>query len=163
MLGRRKWVLFGSLLGVLLLGSVMIGWLGLRAFMGSDPLSGGPQDELTNAQIESAAYMRLPPSAHNVQVLYDGFQEYHIHVRFEMDPADLPAFLSSTQITSPLSTTLQPFNHNSLEPQRAWWTPQQAQHWQAAMLQRDLFSQAVLIDMTDPQRYIVFVGLYNLG
>jgi hypothetical protein len=122
-------------------------------------------DTLTREQIEKAAGVRLPAGARDLHSHYASFQDFIVHVRFELDPADLPAFLGSLPITDPqISSAERPLMYSEGMPE--WWQPDAAQSFQAVSGQVALPSgapdyQAVLVDTTDPAKSIVYIVAFD--
>ena len=142
------------------LGVLALRWAG--GLVAQDPLLGGAQEDLTAAQIENIARIKLPPSAAGVHALAGGFQDRYIFVRFDIDRADLPALAADKHwpaLDSSGAAGL-PFQPG-LEPDREWWAPRQAKRFASGSSFVDGIAQAVLVDMTDPNRYIVYVQTFE--
>lgn len=158
---RRRWLpwlLVGLVLGIV--NVCIIGYVALRAINASDLLLGTElNDELTNEQIERLIEAKLPPSTNNVHSYYTKFQDYSAQVRFDIDAADAPQFIASTPFTGTWHTTDNPLGTSS---EYAWWRPQEAQQFQWA--ERDVGSgrETILIDMSDPARYIVYWSGFSI-
>lgn len=152
-----RWLACGALALCLLAACGVAGgaawWLGgaVRTARGGPPTP-------TIAEIENVARLRLPPSAGNTQAEIIGFQDRVIRLRFEMEPADLQPFLATTFLAPPLSTTTNPFG-SAAGPGAtpAWWTPWQAQRFQAGRATVGGVTQAILIDTADARIYVVYV------
>jgi hypothetical protein len=155
---RWLWWLAGTI-AVAVAACALVGWLGLR-WLTNDPLLGGYQENLTTAQIESLGRIKLPPSAAGLQARAGGFQDRFISIRFDMAPAELDSFLRSTRYTPAIGpTTAVPFQ--SLAEDAPWWRPQDAQRFEAGTNFVDGISQSVLVDVTDAQRYVVYVQTFE--
>jgi hypothetical protein len=155
---RWLWWLIGAVAG-LVIGCVVIGLVAWR-WLGSNPLLGDEQEQLTAAQIESIGRIQLPPSAAGIQARAGGFQDRFISIRFDMLPAELDTFLKATRYTPSISpTTKIPFQ--SLSDGISWWRPQDAQRFESGENFVDGISQAVLVDMTSTERYIVYVQTFE--
>jgi hypothetical protein len=159
---RWLWWLLGACgLGIVtctLLGAVVL-WRLSQFGLGTSMV-----DELPREKVELAAGVKLPPSARNLHSHYTAFQDYFIHVRFDMDPADMPVFLSSTHVDLPLSSTI-PLSFDE-ELNVSWWRPLEAKQFQAGQGSVSLphgypESQSILIDTTDPNRYIVYITAFD--
>lgn len=152
-----RWPACGALaLCLLTAGGVASGvawWLGgvVRTARGGPPTP-------TIAEIENVARLRLPPRAGNTQAEIIGFQDRLIRLRFEMDPDDVQPFLATTFLAPPPSTTTNPFG-SAAGPGAApaWWTPWQAQRFQAGRATVGGVTQAILIDTAGTQVYVVYV------
>jgi hypothetical protein len=155
---RWLWWLLG---GSAILGLGCVAAFGLLLVSACDnPLLGGYQEDLTTAQIEGIGRITLPPSAGGVHARAGGFQDRFIHIRFDMAPADLGPFLKGTRYTPSVGPAKQvPFQ--SIAPDAPWWRPQDAQRFEAGNNFVDGISQTVLVDMTDPERYIVYVETFE--
>jgi hypothetical protein len=117
------------------------------------------------AKIEAFADLRLPASATDLQSHLSGFQdESSLRVRFAILPSDLQSFMRTTRFTEPLSSSgipdliAEPFD-------LPWWKPRTVQHYLAGKttFQREDAGrqyQAILIDTSDPQRYIVYLMVF---
>lgn len=151
---RRRWLpwlLVGLVLAVV--NVCIVGYVALRSFDSSGFMGTTLNDELTHEQIEQLIEAELPPSANNVHSYYTKFQDYYAQVRFDIDAADAPQFIASTPFTGTWQTT-----DNSLGTlsEHTWWQPEEAQRFQ--WTERDVGSgtETLLIDMSDPTRYIVY-------
>ena len=134
------------------------GWDG--AGLGDNSLLGDEQEHLTTAQIESIGRIQLPPSAAGIQARAGGFQDRFISIRFDMLPAELDAFLKATRYTPSISPTTElPFQ--SISNDAPWWRPQDAQRFEAGQNFVDGISQTILVDMTNLERYIVYVQTFE--
>lgn len=174
---RLLWGTGAAVAACLLSGCIIVAGLGRGVWSGiansDDPLFSPGRTNLTSAQIEGRARITLPPSARNVRAYDQSFMDTIIFVRFEMAPADLPQFLAGTQVSLPLSHTVNPFGGQSLGPNTAlaWWTPQGAQRFEAGTASVETgapgsshgLSQTILIDTTDAQTYIVYVRTLHLA
>jgi hypothetical protein len=143
-----RWLLGG--LALLLIGCVALVVWGLRSFEMGTTI----EDELDREEIERLIEAKVPPSAGDIHSYYTGFQDYFAQVRFEIPAADLPQFLASSPFTQTLSTVDNPFGSGSDD--RDWWRPYEAQRflWGKSTKVDETF--VLLIDMTDPARYIVY-------
>jgi hypothetical protein len=155
---RWLWWLVGAVAG-LLIGCAVVGLVGLRWLSGIALLD-DQQENLTPSQIEKIGRIELPPSAAGIQARAGGFQDRYISIRFDIAPADLDAFLRATRYTPSIGPTAEiPFQ--SLAPDASWWRPQDAQRFEAGQNVVDSISQAVLVDMTSKERYIVYVQTFE--
>jgi hypothetical protein len=151
------WLAGGLVLGVVACvaaGALALGW--------ADGILGSTQENLTQAQIESIGRIKLPPSAANLHAVAGGFQDRFILVRFDIDRADLPAlagsrYWPSLDSTGAVGVPFQP----GLEPDRPWWKPREAQRFASGSNVVDGIAQAVLVDMTDANRYIVYIQTFE--
>ncbi len=152
--GRPRWLpwALGGLI-VLLVGCVVVIGLGLW-FVRNASLSTSPEDRLSQEEVEGLIEAKLPPSASELHSYYIGFQDFFARVRFEIPAADLPQFLASTAFTDPPSTTDNPFS--PVEKDQAWWRPYEAQRFQWFERPQGSGKATLLIDMTNPDRYIVY-------
>jgi hypothetical protein len=155
---RWLWWLAGALT-LLLIGCAIVGWLGLR-WLGGNPLLSGYQEDLTPAQIEGIGRIKLPPSAANIHARAGGFQDRFIYIRFDVAPADLDSFLKATRYTPSIAPATQ-MSFQSIAPDAPWWRPQDAKRFEAGDGFVDGISQTVLVDMTDAERYIVYVQTFE--
>lgn len=162
---RWLWVTAGCGVLTLVLGVavVAVGWFALGQLGSFDFLGSTLVDKLTPAQIEQAAAIKLPPSARAIHSTYESFQDYNLHVRFEMDAADLPAFTAQLPITQPLTSTMPNSIVSTIN--QVWWQPTSATTFQAVEESVNLpngpQSIALLIDTTNPTTYIVYVAAFS--
>jgi hypothetical protein len=155
---RWLWWLIGAV-ACFVIGCAVVGWLGWR-WLASSPLLSDEQEHLTTAQIESIGRIQLPPSAAGIQARAGGFQDRFISIRFDMLPAELDAFLKATRYTPSISPTTElPFQ--SISNDAPWWRPQDAQRFEAGENFVDGISQTILVDMTNLERYIVYVQTFE--
>jgi hypothetical protein len=155
---RWLWWLIG-VVACFVIGCTVVGVVGWR-WLGSSPLLGDAQEHLTTAQIENIGRIQLPPSAAGIQARAGGFQDRFISIRFDMLPAELDAFLKATRYTPSISPTTElPFQ--SISNDAPWWRPQDAQRFEAGENFVDGISQTILVDMTNLERYIVYVQTFE--
>jgi hypothetical protein len=151
---RRRWLPW-LLIGLVLMvvNVCVVGYVALRAVNSSGLLGTTLNDELTNEQIEQLIEAKLPPSTNNVHSYYTQFMDYYAEVRFDIDAADAPQFIASTPFTNTWQTTDNPLGTAADRP---WWQPSNAHRFQ--WTERDVGGgrETLLIDMSDPRRYIVY-------
>lgn len=152
---QRRWLIIGGALVVLLLAFVAFSVL-----VFSIGGLGGPTRNMTPEQAAALARVTLPPSAHNVEYIDGGFQDRFIHLRFDMDAAELDSFLRGTFVAPPLTDTDVPFQA-SLEPDESWWQPRNASTFKSGGGSRNGVYQSLLVDMTNAQTYVVYVATFE--
>jgi hypothetical protein len=164
-LPRRRWLPWAIVgLLVLLVGVAVVTYV-LRQAEQIDFLGTTLVDKLTREQAEATAGVTLPASARGLRSHYSVFQDYIVHLRFEIDPSDAPALLSSLPIIDPsISSSERPPMYTEGMPD--WWRPDAAATFQAVSGQVSLPSgypehQDVLIDTTDPAQYIVYIVAFD--
>jgi hypothetical protein len=144
-------------------GAVML--LGLNTFIDnatSDRFICYDLPQLPRAKIEKRAWLKFPPSAQNVSVYGEGFSDCIIYTRFEIAPGDLNALLQTTLIKQPLSSKY-PW------PPMFYYEPQEAPPgWNLGMRSflagegsKAQYYQGILINMDDPNLYVVYVITYD--
>jgi hypothetical protein len=163
---RRRWVPWAiagvaALLLVCAAGAIYgLGQLGQADLLGTTLV-----DQLTREQAEAAAGVRLPASARGLHTHYAAFQDYIIHVRFEIDPADAAGLLGGLPIANPtISSSERPLMYSDGMPE--WWRPDGAARFQSVSGEASLPSGApdslsVLIDTTDPAVYTVYIVAFD--
>jgi hypothetical protein len=163
---KRRWLrwLIGGI-AVFLLGAIalVVGgmwWVSQQDFLGTTKV-----DELTPAQITDVAAITLPKSARNLHSHYAAFQDYIVHVRFEIDPSETQSFVDSLSLNDPTRSTSQLPNLYS-EGMPAWWQPEKATQFQAiegAVRTSATYPdwQIILIDTSAPTNHIVYVVAYD--
>ena len=135
-------------------GFVLIGAAGLQGGLSQ------PQAH-TTAEIEALARIVIPPGATNIHAEDGGFQDRFIHVRFDIVPGELDTFLSGSRYTPNVGDGGEvPFQH-SIEPKAEWWRPRAASTYKSGSGFVDGVSQAVLIDTSDSERYVVYVATFE--
>jgi hypothetical protein len=117
-------------------------------------------DEADPATINANAQIELPPSTRDIHVRVSGFREISTHVRFAIDATDLPQFLDSTLCNEPLAPTNPAFQEEG-SGDLSWWRPGDAQRLQECVGKRTGFYQHVLVDVSNPDTYIVYVYAGN--
>src|SRR5258706_1091839 len=147
----RPWLLGG--LALVLVGCVVVVGLGVW-FFSSFEMGSTIEDELSRESIEGMIEAKMPPSASNIHSYYTGFQDYFAQVRFDIPAADLPQLLASSPYTQTLSMVDNPFGSGPND--RDWWRPYEAQRFQWGKSTKVGETFVLLIDMTDPNRYIVY-------
>ena len=138
---------------MLLAGCVVVVGLGVW-FFNRFEMGSTVEDQLSREDIERLIEAKLPPSATAIHSYYTGFQDYFAQVRFEMSAADVSTFLASTPFTQTLSTGDNPFAPRAADS--PWWRPYEAQRFQWGRSTKVGETFVLLIDMTDPNRYIVY-------
>ncbi len=122
-------------------------------------------DDTAPALSETAIERMLPSSTTNLQSHWPGISDSVLRVRFEIDSQDLPRFLASSRLPQTLSDReIPPLLQDPFD--RDWWQPLQARRFQSA---RTSFSrpdgsrayQALLVDTTDAQRFVVYLAVLN--
>lgn len=141
-----------------------------RKWLADKFLFGGYTEWVSRQQINQIGAMRIPASATDVKARVRSWQDTLLVVRFSIPPGDLTAFLDSTGIRRPLSTTEAPSAFKT-EWYAPWWRPGrpvvfEAGEGEVVRTRRDAEDgfqweetvlQAVLIDESDPQKYIVWM------
>lgn len=113
-------------------------------------------DSYETSIIEDNANIILPPSAREIYAYTTGFQDIFIQVRFSTNADELDEFMTSTLCQEPLrKIELEPSTYDGIS---GWWTPDQAEHLKGCTGNKDHSHQTVMVDMTDPSVYIVFVS-----
>jgi hypothetical protein len=112
-------------------------------------------DEVSH--IESNADITLPQSAHDIYAYTTGFQDIFIKVRFSMSANELDDFMKGTLCQEPLRKT-EPGRPSASDGTSRWWTPDQVEQLQGCTGSKDHSHQEIMIDMTDPNVYVVFVS-----
>ncbi len=98
----------------------------------------------------------LPSSATEIHGYVDGFRDVTTHMRFQIPSGDLPFFLNSTSCTAPLSDA-DIRRQLPGRPDWDWWTPEKAESYGSCTGVTEHMAQLIFIDMTDPQKYVVYV------
>jgi hypothetical protein len=107
--------------------------------------------------IEGNADITLPPSAHDIYAYTTGFQDIFIKVRFSMRANELDEFMQSTLCQESL-TQMEPEQPSTSDRTFDWWTPDQAGQLKGCTGSKDHSHQTVMIDMSNPSIYVVFVS-----
>jgi hypothetical protein len=107
--------------------------------------------------IEGNADITLPPSAYDIYAYTTGFQDIFIKVRFSMSSNELDEFMKSTLCHEPLRQ-MEPKQPSDSGGTSDWWTPDQAKQLEGCTGSQDHSHQTVMIDMTNPSVYVVFVS-----
>jgi hypothetical protein len=128
-----------------------------------------PPDWMTTPQnIEYVAHIKVPASAHNFYGYAEGFQDTTTYYRFEIDPADLSPLMANSQDCPPVSPGDFPDTADAdFHQAHPWWQPYAA--WRPETKQ--LFvacggrlgsrEKYLLVDMTDPQTYRVYIYYFS--
>jgi hypothetical protein len=156
---RWLWWLLGGALAMLLM-CVAIGGYGVWALSRIDLLGATLEDELDRAQIAQLIEADLPPSTAHVRSYYTQFQDYFACIRFEIDPADLEVFVASTPFPQPLQRSNDPavVSTSCTQP---WWQADQAHTLLWATRPVGSGAETLIIDISDPQRMIVYWNGYS--
>lgn len=159
--GLARWV--KVLIGLSLIGfaALAIGGYALLATFRDQPFFLEQAQPSTTAEIASIARISIPASASNIHAHAAGFQDRYIYVRFDLPPADLNSFLGVTRYTPAVSeSSAIPFQE-SIEPDETWWKPRSATRFLSGTNFVDGISQSVLIDISNPELYIVYVSTFE--
>ena len=151
----------GVLALVVLLGCLVASGWTLFQFKTYDPFIANDYfpslpDSNEAALVESNASFRFPPSARDIYTYTTGFRDISVQVRFSMNPGELDEFLAGTLCQEPL----QEIEVSPLAPSSEtaeWWTPDQANRLQGCTGRNDHSYQRVMVDLTDPAVFTVFV------
>jgi hypothetical protein len=125
-------------------------------------------DWMTTLQdIEHDVHIKVPANAHNLYGYAEGFQDTTTYIRFDIDPIDLPILLANTQDLPRLLPAKFPGVSDDFLRYHPWWQPLVA--WQPAI--DHLFiarggrfgsrEKYILVEMTDPQTYRVYIYYYH--
>lgn len=120
-----------------------------------------PTDLPAMAMLEGNADMKFPPSAHEIYGYVTGFRELYTDVRFSVKANELAGFLKTTLCDEPLQIIVPTTEQKELELQQAsriWFRPYQAEVLQECSAEKGPSHQRILVDITDPQIYIVYVS-----
>lgn len=121
-------------------------------------------DALTNAEIEQHAHLKLPPSASSIKVHMEGGKDMTVWTRFDMDPADEPAFWKSTycadgpDLPAPAAAGAGTPFQDAIRP---WWNPDFAGNFTAREAHHFGY-QEILIKHIDPTHDTVYVWWYAM-
>jgi hypothetical protein len=150
--GKSHWITIAA--GVVLLACTFVAGFGLYKLKQYDLFAADTEDPVI---IEGNARITLPDSAQDVHAHVEGFQETFIQTRFVIPSSDLPEFLASTLCNNRSFSTsdIRLLLEDSLD--RPWWKPTSAEHFKWCEGSTDSFFQRILIDMSDPNTYIVFM------
>lgn len=110
------------------------------------------------SSIEGNADIVLPPSAHEIHAYTTGLNEIDVLVRFAMSADDLDEFMKSTLCQEPLAQ-MNYEQRTVVDQVSEWWTPGQAEHLEGCTGSKDHIYQRIMVDMTQPDIYIVFVSV----
>lgn len=114
-------------------------------------------DSYEISSIESNANMKLPSSAHDIYTYITGFQDIFIKVRFSMSADELGEFMKSTLCQESLEQ-MGPILSSTSDGTSEWWIPEQAKLLEGCTGGKEHSHQTVMIDITDPSVYVVFVS-----
>jgi hypothetical protein len=132
-----------------------------------DPLSSetyqpNPTDTYEISIIEGNADIKIPSSATEIYAFTTGFRDIDANVRFVLDAAQLPEFLKGTLCTTEPLKEVSPSDYERPELLPSWWTPNLAKHLEECNIEKEFLPtehtfQQILVDMTNPNSYIIFV------
>ena len=131
-LPRWAWLLVGGV-ALLVLGCVALGALAYwqrDLFNPFRMLETDVSDQLPPEKVELAAASGCRRARATCTHTTESFQDYFVHVRFEIDAADLPALLAGAHVGTALSPSTVP--SNIAAPFDApWWKPLDAKRFLA--------------------------------
>jgi hypothetical protein len=149
---RERGLYVSALSAIVLLGCIAVISLVRWSLKDHDPFV---SDDADPSVIEANGEIELPPSAHDIYAHTEGFRAISIQVRFAMDATELSHFLDSTLCSEPLTGADPALQRESSLP---WWRPMNAQDlWECSGKGGHSY-QRILIDMSDPTTYIVYVS-----
>ncbi len=143
-----EYTLFGACL--LLTCACVLGMWWLKDYT---PFSADTTDR---AIIEGNAEIKLPPSTSHLYGHTEGLNHIFTRASFAMDASDLVSFLRGTHCSESLSR-VDPKKYEAASSSAPWWNPAHAQDLYACWGGTEDFHQTILVDMTDPQTYMVYV------
>lgn len=157
---RKKWL--GAFVLIVISGCFVAAVWFVWQLRNYDPFSATiyqpfPTDSYELSAIEGNAGIILPPSARDIYAYTTGFQDVFIQMRFSMSASELDEFLKSTLCQEPLKQMVpdpQPASEGNFD----WWVPDQAEHLEGCTRSSDHSYQTIMVDMTDPDVYVVFVS-----
>jgi hypothetical protein len=116
---------------------------------------GGPTCDPANPDADlRLAGIDLPPSAANLAVKCPGTQGIWVDISFDMQPADLEAFVSSTNVKPPLSTTGKPSKPECQCPEM-----QTVTSYLYGVYEEAQWFEEILIDTRQPDTWHVYFTL----
>lgn len=131
-----------------------------------DPLSSytyqaNPTDTYEIGIIEGNADIKIPSSATEIYAFTTGFRDVDANVRFILEAVKLPEFLENTLCAEALRE-VSPSDYGKSELDPSWWEPNLAEHLEECETEKELSPtlhtfQRILVDMTNPSLYIVYV------
>lgn len=106
--------------------------------------------------LEGNSEIKIPEQATEVFGHVDGFRDMDTKIRFIISAGELDEFLNNTSCKLPLQTNdVRSTFQNQLD--RTWWKPADALKFKWCHGEKEHLNQNILIDMTDTDRYIVYV------
>lgn len=120
------------------------------------PLSEFEADTQDREILEGNIEIKIPEQATEIYGHVDGFRDVDTEIRFTIASGDLDQFLNSTSCI----LALQPEDPRSIfqdQLVRSWWKPTNALKFKWCYEEKEHLNQQILIDMTDADKYIVYV------
>jgi hypothetical protein len=159
-LNRNKWLggfALVAMLGCLAL-TVWIAWQvqNYEPFTARSYYPSRPDSDAVSS-IEGNAEIALPSSANDIYAYTTGLRDISTKVRFSMNADELDELMLSTLCQEPLRE-IQPGGQSAADGTSEWWTPNQAEYLRGCTGSKDHSHQMVMVDMTDPSVYVVFVS-----
>jgi hypothetical protein len=158
-LPRYVW---GLLIAVVCLVLVPVVYMAYLAATGN--LLGTTTESLTQQQIESIGYFKLPPGSRNLRSHYEGFQDFYLRIRFTIPPDQVNTFLQSTRISQPLSKQDASGVVTGSGP--SWWIRTLPANFEAGGCSnpttQPFIWHDILIDETNPQEYVVWFIAHDM-
>jgi hypothetical protein len=164
---RKILVALGAIPGLICLFYVIqLAW----ALKNSDPLSSDtyqavPTDTYELAAIEGNADIKIPARATEIHAYTTGFRDIDINVRFTIAVGELAGFMESSLCVEALQE-VSPEHYGKSELSPSWWEPALAKHLEMCEIEKEFSAtqhtfQRILVDMTNPDAYIVYVEVMN--
>jgi hypothetical protein len=124
-----------------------------------------PTDMSEISAIEGNAEIKIPVNARNIYALTTGFRDIDIFVRLDIEPDELPEFMQNTICDNTL-IEIDPKMQKKKAMELDWWVPNNAKILKSCtgiktISQNQHIQQSILIDMTNPMSYIVYVSTNN--
>ena len=152
---------------VAIIGCVALTFWSSSLFKDIDPFTAYdyqpvPTNTYQIAAIEGNAEIKIPPSAREIYSYTTGFREISIMARFTIKADELSAFMENTLCKEPLHQ-ISPSAQRNHSNDQTWWEPNLASHLEGCSSVKELsptahVGQEILIDMTNPNNYIIYVS-----
>ena len=108
---------------------------------------------------ETLLQLQFPDSTQNIKIVSDGFQDPYYHLKFEIDPTDLDAFIETSLCEAlnpqPDSIITEYFATQAVD----WWTPESATSYQSCSTDHleNSFFFTLFIDQSNPATFAIYI------
>ncbi|MBA3871395.1 MAG: hypothetical protein H0X30_19810 [Anaerolineae bacterium] len=163
-ISKRRFILRGALIG-LIIGVALFG-IGLfllqKAVVSVASVMQAATSTIKRTDVKNYIGFPLPVEATNFHGMEDALLQSRIlHFKFQSSPKILDSFLKQLGLKDSLKEGFNPLPESN-SPQNtelSWWDPKDSAHFAGASWAKSETFYDVMVDMTDAESYIVYLGV----